>query len=275
MRTAIFTTLFLFSFVNTLAQDIESVACKRTELDSFDIEISYRLVNNQLDTVSRKLKKTYSAFEPCRVNTYQAIYTDRKGVELSNEQIITLATGNRWEHQPNIQNELLINYEIHDKNERDRLKELSINKTYSGTWKENVIEGVIENEERIWMHPFRSNQYIFTEVAPFPEIQLPIQIGKKWSSEIQITEGWGVWNQTNWRHKYKIVGSTSRNYPFGFLDNCIKVTAVSSNKRFSKCKLDLWYHENYGFIELNYKNYKGQQLSIVLQKTEMKADNIR
>ncbi len=269
-RIALILLIASISDTETRAQSIESASCTLVNLDSFDTKVFYRIIDGQLDTVEQKLKKGYAAFKPCRINTYRAIYASKKGVELSNELIRTLATGNRWEHQPAIQHELLINYPAQDSDEQTRLKDLALNKTLSSTWVETEVTGVIENEEQVWMHPFRSNQYSFTEVAPFPEIILPAQIGTKWTSEIQIGQGWGDWENTTWKHKYKIVEQATRTYPFGSLDNCIKISAISSNKKFGKSKLDLWYHESYGFVEFNYQNYEGQQLSIVLEGTEMK-----
>lgn len=116
----------------------------------------------------KELKKSYQAFRPCQVKTYRAVYKNRKGELISEGFIKTLPTGEAWDLDPNMQNELYIQFELPDSASRARVEGHMINSSFEISWKALVTEGVIENEQQLWMPPFRSNQYYFTEIAPFP-----------------------------------------------------------------------------------------------------------
>ncbi|MDF9794885.1 hypothetical protein OKW21_000148 [Catalinimonas alkaloidigena] len=58
------------------------------------------------------------------------------------------------------------------------------------------------------MHPFRDNQYHFTEVAAFPYVRLPLEVSKSWTNRLQLGEGWEDWENKNVYSEYKIaIGS--------------------------------------------------------------------
>ncbi|PKQ63554.1 hypothetical protein BZG02_09285 [Labilibaculum filiforme] len=47
----------------------------------------------------------------------------------------------------------------------------------------NYQTGIIENENRIWLHPPRNDQYQIHEYTPFPEVRFPLKVGSKWETD--------------------------------------------------------------------------------------------
>lgn len=106
-----------------------------------------------------------------------------------------------------MQDEIIIHYKV-DTAKLLSIRSYYINKKLAEKSIVSTVEntGVIENERQLWMHPFRSNQYNFTEVAPFPEVKFPVEVGREWSSSLGIGAGWGDWDNTIVSNYYKVVG---------------------------------------------------------------------
>jgi len=108
---------------------------------------------------------------------YRADYYDKDNQIITSDYVKISGTGERWSMQPELQDVIQLAFGY---SEEDKLKIEAdpINKTSNLQWNTTTTEGIIENEDRVWIHPIRHNQYIFTEVAPFPEIELPASIKK-------------------------------------------------------------------------------------------------
>lgn len=258
--------MMTINLVAIRGQSIEEIDCRLLELDSFDIKTSYIYTDSGLDTIKKRLQKTYDVFTPCEINVYEAIYKSRRGAVLSIGYIKTLPTGNRWKFAKEIQNELKIEYELPNKKTRDLLERNNINKGNNLEWTGMTSEGVIENEDEIFMHPFRSNQYAFTEIAPFPEIQKPIEVGQKWKGELSIGTGYGEWSNTVFKNKYKVIARAEKMVMGTKMKDCYKIRATQKNRRLGKSTLEYWYHPSYGFFEFNYVNPEQQTLKIILKE---------
>ncbi len=172
-----------------------------------------------------------------------------------------MATGNSWEYSDQ-QQELLIAYEF-DSTDVDRINGYAVNKSLDRLfWQKQEATGIIENESSIWMHPFRSNQYNFTEVAPFPSVRLPLEIGKTWSSTLSIYEGWGDWENSTLTNTYEIVGFEELQTPYGQLESW-HVSSITE-ATFGNSTHNFWFHPELGFIKMVIHNYAGQTLEIEL-----------
>ncbi len=199
-------------------------------------------------------------FKPCRQYIYTAKYWDPDYNLISKERIWMMATGNGWEQQQELQDELIIQYSF-DSTQIDRIGQYSLNPGYSN-WTRKETTGIIENGSKTWMHPFRSNQYMFTEVAAFPNVELPLTLGKTWTSEISMLDGWGVWANTTLDHTYEVVDYELVETGFGDLEAWhVRATTTSE---FGTSVHDFWYHDEYGFIRMFIKNYEGQMLQFDL-----------
>ena len=124
------------------------------------------------------------------------------------------------------------------------------------------MEGIIENEEEIWIHPMRQNQYKFTEVAPFPTIKFTLNIGKSWESTVNIFEGYGEWDNKSVVSNYEITGQVEFKYK-NKLFNCwiIYAEAIFEDGNSS---LELLFNENLGIVKMKYQNYESEELVIEL-----------
>ncbi|MEM7108842.1 MAG: hypothetical protein AAF519_11500 [Bacteroidota bacterium] len=199
-------------------------------------------------------------FKPCREYIYTAKYWDSTLNLISNEKIWMMATGKGWEYQPDRQDEIIIQY-AYDTNTIDYINQFSINPELQH-WEKQTSTGVIETAAETWMHPFRSNQYTFTEVAPFPSVRFPLQEGKKWSSNLNIYEGWGSWENSTLTNTYWINGYDTITTEFAQL-GAWHINSITQAE-FGSSTHAFWYNEEYGFVKMIIKNYRGQILQFEL-----------
>lgn len=196
-------------------------------------------------------------FKPCKKFTYSARYWDSDFNLLSEEKIVVMPTGKLW-LRDTTQIEVQIVYDT-DLRSKDFLKEFYLNeKLKERNFKQEITTGYVENNRFALMHPFRENQYNFTQICPFPEVIFPIQIGAKWEGRLNVHEGWGDWSDSNLESNMEIIDK----------DN-ISVNDVSyeswriigsSIGVFGQNSATFWFNEELGFVKLHYKNFKGQTL---------------
>jgi hypothetical protein len=123
-------------------------------------------------------------------------------------------------------------------------------------WQSGNNEGVLETDKRIWIHPVRSNQFVETEIMAFPEINLPAEIGKKWSYVLIVEEGgWGKWAGSEVENIYEITSKTSKIIKDKNFD-CWVVQAKT--KHYNNGVIDssytrLLFNERLGFVEISHK----------------------
>jgi hypothetical protein len=264
-----FIVLYLFQCCtpkqNSAFSPVECIASKMPEFD----EIKVKILNDQdkpiKDTIIGKIEKRRTVFKPCRVIIYRAKFSSDKNELITNARIKMMANGKRWQVQSEKQDEIIIQYEYTNEDFEEN-KLFQLNKSLlSNYWTNQSIEGVIENVEEVWMHPFRSNQYNFTEVAPFPTIKFPLEVGKTWSDNLSIQNGWGDWENTNGSHEYKVTAKESISTPYGKIDDSWKVESESTYA-FGQSKFTYWFNEKLGFVKMDYLNYGKQSLVIEMEE---------
>jgi hypothetical protein len=247
------------------------VLCQPDTLPQFDnivVQIPVKNSNSHKDTIIGQIKKSRKVFKPCRKLTFRTFWKNKNGELITTGKIKMMATGKRWEYQPEKQDELVIQYEYSDSDIKSYRKN-GLNKGLSDqSWSNQIIEGVIENVEEVWMHPFRFNQYNFTEVAPFPEVKFPLQIGKTWYGSLHIMEGWGDWENSRGSMEYEVLSRENVSIHYGDLSDCWKIHAVAKYP-FGTSTLTFWFHEDLGFVKKEYTNYGGQTLSILLEEVKI------
>jgi len=173
--------------------------------------------NPQRDTILSQIEKRRTVFKPCREMIYRAKFKSAKNVLITNSRIKMMATGKRWKFQPEKQDEIVVQYEFTNE-DFEKNKKSQLNKSLKQyIWTKEGIEGVIENVEEIWMHPFRYNQFNFAEVSPFSVVKFPLRLGKTWTSSLSIQDGWGDWENTTGSFKYQIVAKENITTEFGKL----------------------------------------------------------
>jgi hypothetical protein len=198
-------------------------------------------------------------WSPKRTYTYQATFTDPKGTRITQEKITIHPTDEIWERDPQ---QTLADFTVDFSTEDSaRLAPFPANGVQRA-WSRNYYEGVIENESRVWMHPLRSNQYLYTELAPFPEIKLPIEEGMSWKSALFIYEAFGTFEGTV-ECRYVTMGQETRDYAMQSL-KCWEVVASGTHTKMGVNKATFYFHEDFGFTEMNYRFYDGHKLEIKL-----------
>lgn len=253
---------------DNISQFDYGIICMPDPIPDFDGNRVTLLDDNQnplKDTIIGQIEKRRDVFKPCRHMIYRAIWKSKAGEEITNSRIKLMATGLRWDVQPEKQDEILMQVEFSAK-DKEQTKKYQLNKgILDRRWMEQGIEGVIENVEEIWMHPFRFNQFNFTEVAPFPEIKFPLTIGKTWTGQLRIMEGWGDWTNTTGIFEYEVVDKAIVKTNYGSIDSCWHIKSKATYP-FGNSTLEYWFHESLGFVKKEYKNYGNQTLSIVLEE---------
>lgn len=243
------------------------VTCEAISCPDFDYK-RVSIVNDEgkfiKDTIIEKTAKRCNVFRPCQRYIYRAIYKDSLGRVISTNHISLMATGRRWKLQPENQNEIVIQYE-HDEKTDTALSRFNINrqlKLQSPFVKEETT-GAIENAQEVWMHPFRSNQYNFTEVAPFPHVTFPLQVGNSWSSSLTIGNGWGDWDNTTVYCEYLVAREIKMKVAKKGLKKCWLIES-KANMPLGISTHNFYFNEEYGFVKMEYRNYAGQTLYIEL-----------
>ena len=229
------------------------------------------LVHETEDTLwfepyEKRIPKVRKVFRKGKNYVYEAIYKNASGEILSNSEIKMIPSGERIKFAPETQDN--VTYEFKDyKNDKKELEGRTINRS-AVHWAGKQKEGIIENLETLWIHPFRNNQYIFTEVAPYPKISFPLEIGKEWDSTLNIGKGWGEWENTSGNCTYKVVDKST----YIIDSTTIECWAITSNSEYSfgNSKLDYKFNEEFGFVEMNYTNYLNETLDIRMTGVEMK-----
>ncbi len=215
----------------------------------------------EIDSILR-IEKKRDVFKPCRTLSYNAKFYSNVGNIITNETISVSSTGKRWEHQPEKQDEIAINY-FFNKDSIKIINQHQLNKTsVNPNWRSQELTGVIENVEKIWTHPFRSNQYNFTQVAPFPQVELPLSIGKIWTDKnISLKDGFGYWANMKVISTFEVLDKSKITTLYGKFPNSWKIKAVSKFP-LGESELTYWFNPEYGFAKMNYINYGGQRLDI-------------
>ncbi len=247
----------------------EQVDCNPEPTPAFDFNFMTLIdsIGNPAGELVDSIPKTRTVFKPCRVMTYRAVWSSDKGKEITNGQIQLVATGKRWDMQPEKQDEIIVQYSFSDE-DRETAAKYQLNQgILEYDWMPKGVEGVVENEKEIWMHPFRFNQYNFTEVAPFPEVNFPLSVGKSWTGNLRIMEGWGDWENSRGNFNYEVVERGTVETAYGDIEDCWKIKSHATY-RFGKSYFDYWFSETLGFVKMEYENYGGQRLVIELETVQ-------
>lgn len=132
------------------------------------------------------------------------------------------------------------------------------------------------NEEELYLHPLRENQYYQAEVAAHPTVKFTDLVDGSFQSRIIILGSFGKYN----KQEYKSIFYPKENdkYSLGNEElNCQKIVAETHVKAFAfgsskGAKSDLFkdleiinsttflVSEKYGFVKIHYRFYDGEQL---------------
>lgn len=215
--------------------------------------------------------KKLELFDSLKTYHYKALFIDKEGDTLSNEKIIFQPTGTVWEAQKTqtlVKEFYFTSDTVFSKFKDPRLKKNQTSKYGKAT---ESRTGAIETDSLLWIHPFRSNQYVYTEVAPFPRVKTnKLKIGNEWSGGITfILSGWGNF-KGRVSSNYQVTGNIKKEFFHQELIDCWVIDAIGVHNKLGKSTLTFLYHKDYGFIEMNYVFYDGTKIQFVLDEVTIK-----
>ncbi|MEL7123823.1 MAG: hypothetical protein AAFO07_30570, partial [Bacteroidota bacterium] len=136
---------------------------------------------------------------------------------------------------------------------------------------ETELTGLIENSEKIFIHPPRNNGFSITEMSPFPELELPLEVGKTWSTTLSLPQEWSDITKVEFEGTanvyadYTIVGKETLASPFGKRE-VWKIEATGRSNKLGTSKSVFYFHEEIGFLRLHYFNVDDSQIVLNLQR---------
>ena len=205
-------------------------------------------------------------FKPCRHFTYNAKYWNEDFDLLSESLVRMTITGNPASTNRKDEMEIVIQYDF-DEDAIPQVDKYNLNNEFKGReWLRQVTSVGLDNGLDTWITPFRENQFAFTQVAPFPSVNLPLELNKQWTSNLLIYETWGDWNNQQLLSHYLVLGLEEITYQ----NESIQAWHVTSyvDTDFGTSTHDFWYNETLGFVKMQYKNYQGQLLIFKLLNTD-------
>ncbi len=194
-----------------------------------------------------------------RIYNYNTIFRDSLGLTITSERVNIIATGNNWEIDTK---QTLANYEIKfDSSDSARMASNPLN-GIKKAWRKNYQEGVISNDTLLWMHPVRANQYVLTEVAPFPMVKFPITEGRSWQNTLWIYKAFGSFEGIV-ECNYKVEKQELRKYAFDEIC-CWKIEAIAIHDKLGSSTITIYFNEKIGFVEFDYHFYNGMKINFSL-----------
>jgi hypothetical protein len=235
-----------------------------------------------------KAQRELEIFNQKKVFTYDAFFIEKSGDTLTKEILVLKGNENPWQFQKT-QTELeifyepdssaLVNFVYPLKAERERIKRnLSKAKTKKSwanyTWlmlKETT--GKIENDTILWLHPPRSNQYIYTYLSAYPEVRFnELKIGGNWQSKISIAKGFPnneefVGTVTN---NFIVTDNLTTTVAGNSIENCWLIESSDKHSKLGESYSTFIFDEKYyGFISMEFEYYNGIKIIFNLKDVTM------
>lgn len=212
--------------------------------------------------------KNLHFFKEGRNYVYKAIRVDLKGDTLANTKIIMKPDGTGWGNPAaSLQSQIVYEYHYDTQDSLDHIDEL-IQVVQADFWKKTDTTGVIENEDKLWIHPMRYNEFYKTELAPFPAVIFPIseETIEEANGKIMILNNWGTYNSSETHNEYSYLGKEVKSYLNLKPLSCHKFHAIGFNNFHGMSETDYYFHEDYGFLEINIETYDDDKISFVLDE---------
>jgi hypothetical protein len=217
-----------------------------------------------------------------KIYVYKAIFINSNGDTLTKEKMIIHPLEKPWWIQKTQKTyEIqyfpdsigLLKYKSYSPKIQKKIDKLIKLNSLNFWFSKNEITGGITDsfQFEIFLHPPRSNQYEYIQLAPFPVIYKGA-LNKETSMEYNyILHYYGSIPPTAGKFKgeYKGVYKTSpiKFYKSGNLnwENCWEIKALNTHKKIPPNYLDAVYNKNDGFLILHYRFFDKTQIIILLE----------
>jgi hypothetical protein len=123
---------------------------------------------------------------------------------------------------------------------------------------------VLDNSKYIWLHPPRSLYNHFASYYPFPEVDIPVKVGKKYKSSILFLNEVRL-NGKIWRARFKIKTGGVEEYIYrGQRINIHRIEGQAKSK-LGKQSFYYLFNEELGFVKwyYNLNNIETLELSLI------------
>ncbi len=137
------------------------------------------------------------------------------------------------------------------------------------------VTGVIENQNNVWLHPIRKDNFALLELNPFPYAKAPYKLGRKYTWQLDIGDNWSSPNWKEWEgrilstYEYEITGRKAVKIAEDNVVPCWVIEAKASS-RLGTTALVASFNEEVGFVQLDYTNIDGSKLVMDLVEVEQK-----
>jgi hypothetical protein len=192
--------------------------------------------------------------------TYLTVFADSINKVFITDTIKFVTTDVPWKVQPDKQHTVVWQYS------KQKIHDSIRNKIFSIGWIEIDSTGAVESKKTYWTHPPRNNYYTITEIAPFPIVQFPCELGKKYGFALSIGEGWGAWSNITLKNYYEITNKISKTVNGNVYDSW--VIKSQNDSQLGKSSLTTVFNEKLGFIEYNYSFYNKTTIRLDLINIE-------
>jgi len=254
-----------------------------TKKDMVRILVSYQIFNKykqtewwkELETnLDERLKnliahhKNLKIFKKGRNLVYKAIRINVKGDTLANTFVTMKPDGTGWLNEANVsQSQVIYEYQYTLQDSINHINELEEIVT-TKFWIKSDTTGIIENENRVWIHPIRNNEFFKTEVAPFPVVIFPIsaETMKNHKPKIWIINKWGTYSNSLTESEYTYLGESIRTYPEIGEIKCFQFKAESFNNFHGISRIEYYFNEDLGFVEMKYHTYDDDEIFFILDE---------
>jgi len=214
--------------------------------------------------------KNLKIFKKGRNYIFNGIRIDDQGDTIANKKITMIPRGTGWgDEAADSQSEVLFKYELTEQDSINHYAEVD-SMVGNSFWNEVDTTGVIENQETVWIHPIRDNEFYKTEIAPFPTILFPVSdsIMKTIRPSTHIMSNWGWFSGTETKQRYSYHGTEHRLYNSIGEIECHHLRGEADNSRHGKSFLDYYFHEDYGFTEMRYITYDNDIIEFKLVRVD-------
>lgn len=128
---------------------------------------------------------------------------------------------------------------------------------------EYIDSGIVEKKARLWIDPPRSEYLKITELAPFPEVRFPEKQDEEWESSLYIGPGYGDWYGKKVQNSYRVSRFSDTTFNNLTFRNCAVIEAHGKSEP-GETKVYHWFHDDYGFILMDFYLPKEERLIISL-----------
>lgn len=130
------------------------------------------------------------------------------------------------------------------------------------------LSGLTEDSSKVFLFPPRNSGFALLELAPFPEVEYPIEVGKTWQDNLTASEEWSVATRIPFESTlyfystYQIDKKTSLRLPFTSASVPVWEVSAESESRKGTTYSTFYFSESYGFVKMKMTFWDGSTMEL-------------